>query len=269
MKTIDFFARNPVFRSEEFCAWRRSSSPHRIAKANNALLAYHVQAGHLIHIRRGLYATVPPGFDSEVLSVDPYLLASKLTEDALIAYHSALQLQGRAYSLHQRFPFLTKHPIRPLEFRGIHFVAVSIPQALLSTGREHFATETHRHAGGIIRTTNLERTTVDLLARPNLGGGLEEVWRSLELIEFLDLDQVVEYTLMLNSATTAAKVGFFLESHQQTLMVEPQHLERLEQHTPRSPHYMLRNHRKHGSFVKRWNLFAPRVLVNSSVEIPA
>jgi hypothetical protein len=38
---------------------------------------------------------------------------------------------------------------------------------------------------------------VDVLDRPRLSGGWEEVWRSLETIPFLDLDQVVQYALLL------------------------------------------------------------------------
>lgn len=258
MKTTTFFARNPVFRSTEFSAWRRSSLP----KADNALLAYHVRAGHLVRIRRGLYATVPPGFSPETASVDPYLLASKLTEDALLAYHSALQLQGRAYALHQRVLFLTEHPIRPFEFRGMRFVAVSFPQALLAAGQEHFAVETHRHAGGVVRTTNLERTMVDVLARPDLGGGWEEVWRSLESVEFFDLDQVVDYTLMLDSATTVAKVGFFLDQHRRELFVTEEHLARLERHVPAQPRYMDRRARTPGKRSTRWNLIVPPAIQN-------
>lgn len=53
------------------------------------------------------------------------------------------------------------------------------------------------------------------------------VWRSLESVEFFDLDHVIEYTLLLNNATTTAKVGFYLQQHRETLMVEELHLARL------------------------------------------
>ena len=45
----------------------------------------------------------------------------------------------------------------------------------------------------------------------NLSGSWEEIWRSLESIQFLDLEQVLRYTELLGNATTAARVGFFLE----------------------------------------------------------
>ena len=70
------------------------------------------------------------------------------------------------------------------------------------------------------RLTSLDRTLVDVLHRPDLAGGWEEVWRSLESVEYFDLDSVLEYALLLENATTAAKVGFFLEQHREPLMVE-------------------------------------------------
>ena len=64
-------------------------------------------------------------------------------------------------------------------------------------------------AGVDVRVTSLERTLVDLLDRPDLGGGWEEIWRSLESVEFYDLDRIVEYVTLLENSTTTAKVGFF------------------------------------------------------------
>ncbi len=57
--------------------------------------------------------------------------------------------------------------------------------------------------------------------------------RSLESVEFFDLDKVVEYALLLGNATTGAKVGFFLEQHREPLMVEDRHLKALQGLRPR------------------------------------
>ena len=65
--------------------------------------------------------------------------------------------------------------------------------------------------------TGLERTLVDVLNRPDLTGSWEEIWRSLESVEFFDLDKVAEYVHLLGNATTAAKVDFFLEQHREAL----------------------------------------------------
>ena len=61
-----------------------------------------------------------------------------------------------------------------------------------------------------VSVTGLERTFVDVLNRPDLTGSWEEIWRSLESVEFFDLDKVAVYVDLFGNATTAAKVGFFL-----------------------------------------------------------
>ena len=113
-------------------------------------------------------------------------------------------------------------------------------------------------SGMEVRVTSLERTLVDVLNRPDLSGGWEEIWRSLESVEFFDLDMVVEYTLLLENATTAAKVGFFLEQHRELLMVDEKHLKSLHVLRPRQPHYLDRDKRKSGRLVSGWNLVVPR-----------
>ncbi|MDO8723214.1 MAG: hypothetical protein Q7J31_13475 [Syntrophales bacterium] len=55
-----------------------------------------------------------------------------------------------------------------------------------------------------VRVTGLERTFVDVLYRPDLSGSWEEIWRSLETVEFFDLDKVAAYVVLLGNATTAA-----------------------------------------------------------------
>lgn len=112
-------------------------------------------------------------------------------------------------------------------------------------------------SGVDVRVTNLERTMVDVLDRPQLGGGWEEIWRSLESVEFFDLDAVVDYALLLGNATTIAKAGFFLEQHRERLMVEERHLEQLRKHGPRAPFYLSRSQRHPGKLVAGWNLVVP------------
>ena len=124
-----------------------------------------------------------------------------------------------------------------------------------------------RHRSGVeLLVTNLERSLVDVLDRPDLAGGWEEIWRSLESVEFFDLDQVIAYVLLLENATTAAKVGFFLEQHKEALMVEDVHLEHLRNQRPRQTHYFMRGKRDDCRWIREWNLMIPVEILNRSWE---
>jgi hypothetical protein len=72
VKVQDFFRENPVFRHEAFVAFLGTSGSS-CTKTREALLAYHVDAGHLPRVRRALYAVVPDGICPENHQVAPYL----------------------------------------------------------------------------------------------------------------------------------------------------------------------------------------------------
>ncbi|MCK5804095.1 MAG: type IV toxin-antitoxin system AbiEi family antitoxin domain-containing protein [Lentisphaeria bacterium] len=249
-----FLAKHPVFtRAELEDALRADYSTNR--DAMNARLAHHVRAGHVVQIQRGLYASVPAGTDPPSFVPDLWLVAAKLTADAVIAYHSAFQFHGRAYSVSNEYVFLSSQPMRPKEYRGCRFRRVAYPKALRTAGKEQFGAETVDRQGLDIRVASLERSLVDVLDRPDLGGGWEEIWRSIESVEYYDIQQVVNYALLLGNATTAARVGFFLEQHREQLMVDDSQLDRLKETRPRQPHYMKPG--TTGRLAADWNLIVP------------
>lgn len=262
----DFAAVNSVFSHEEFrAAYLRH--PHRNRRTVDSLLRLHTQAGSILRVRRGLYAAVPPGASAETFRVDPFLLATKLAPDATVAYHAALQLRGKSYSIWHRFSVVTRAATRPLTFQGSEFIAVRPPRAIANLPDMGGGIMSEPHAGGTVRVTTFERTLVDVLDLPNLGGGWEEIWRSLEMVEYFDLDAVLSYAGSLRSAVTAARVGFFLEQHREALSVEDRHLAALRQLAPRQPSYLDRR-RESGRLVKAWNLVVPqRVLDRAWAEV--
>lgn len=263
MKLKEFYSTHPVFTSEEFAA-ALTGQERRSKRTLESLLAYYTNGGQILRVRRGLYVSVPAGMNPNTCPVDPFLLAAKMTDDAVLAYHTALQLHGKAYSVRDEFLYCTKRLPRPAKFRGFTFRAVAFPKKLRGKGRESFSADTVDRMGMDVRVTSLERTLVDVLDRPSLGGGWEELWRSLDSVEFFNLDRVVEYALLLGNATTAAKVGFYLAQRREELMVTEKHLKPLREHRPQKPHYLERRARKSGRLVPEWNLIVPSEVIERS-----
>ncbi len=263
MRSLDFFDTHPVFRHAEFLEARAAHG--RSVHTSNNLLARHLKAGRLLRVRRGLYAVVPRGVDPVRASVDPYLVASHVADPAVVAYHAALQFFGKAHSVWRRFHYLTHNRTRPFSFRGLEFVGVQAPVAVRSQPDWGGGVVEVEHAGGRVRVTTLERALVDVLDEPPRGGGWEEIWRSLEMIEYCDLEAVVAYALALNSALTVARVGFFLEQRREPWMVEEVHLEALRAHAPVQPRY-LDSTRQPGRLIPRWNLIVPEYVLHRGWE---
>jgi predicted transcriptional regulator of viral defense system len=264
-KPTKFFAKHPVFGFEEFRAAHQSAGK-RSPQTTGSVLKQHVARGNLINVRRGVYARVPESADAATFRVDPYLLASRLAEDAVIAYHSALQFLGNAHSQSQRLTYLSGRRAKPFTFQDTEFVPVLVPAALRKLPDFGGGLREERRHGLVVRVTGYERTLVDVLDAPEYGGGWEEIWRSLEGIEFVDLDFIVDYALRLGSALTVARVGFFLEQHKDELLVEDRYLEALRAHAPAQPRYFERRRRKGGKLLSRWNLIVPEQVLTRSWE---
>ena len=264
MNSLTFFSQNPVFTHGEYL---NSCKPGavRSRRTPDSLLSYHVRRGHLLRLRRGLYAAVELGADPTIQPVDPFIIASKLADDSVLAYHTALEFHGKNYSVHEQIAYLTSIPAKSFRFRSQLYRAVSFPRKLIAGGQQLFEVKPLERSGIQIRVCSLERTLVDVLDRPDLGVGWEEIWRSLELVEYFALDRVLEYAVLLGNATTIAKVGFYLEQHRETLMVEEQHLKPLRERRPKSPHY-LGKRTENGEWVRDWNLIVPRNILNRSWE---
>ncbi len=263
MRPIDFFDTHPVFTHGEFVSEHTATG--RSAHTSNALLRKHLAAGRLIRVRRGVYAAVPRATDPDKAMVDPYLVATQLANDAVVAYHGALQFHGRTYSVARRFHYLTRGRARPSSFRGAEFVPVRAAPSLRDLPDLGGGILEQPHAGGTVRVTTLERALVDVFDAPDKGGGWEEIWRSLESVEFFDLDAVIDYTRTLGSAIAAARVGLFLDQHREPLMVEDAHLDRLRELGPKGPRYFDPK-RQPGKLVTAWNLVVPERILSRAWE---
>jgi len=157
MRPYEFFQQNPVFRFEAFAAFHAAAG--RARTSTWSLLRKHVAAGNLINVRRGIYAVVPAGMTPQTAPVDPYLLCSRLSDDA-----------------------------------------------------------------------------------------------------------VIDYAQKLGSAVAAARVGLFIEQHQDALMPQTRHLEALQRLRPRQERYFDRSLNRRGKLVRRWNLIVPEQILERSWE---
>lgn len=260
-----FFYSHPVFRHNEFAVWKAQQGTDNPRAIQNAL-QYYVDTGRLLNIRRGFYAVVPPTETSESLIVDPYLVAAKVNEDNVLAYHTALELHGIAYTIFDRFTFLTNKKIKPFEFQNHWFQPTTFPRRLKKPGRD-FGIESINRQELEIKVTSLARTFVDVLDRIEHSGGWEEVVRSLGKAVSLNMEEVIEYCLMLKNNILVAKVGFFLEQRQGAFAVKDDLLARLLKYKPLSPQ-SLASSREPGQLIKKWNLVMPIHVINQSWDEP-
>jgi predicted transcriptional regulator of viral defense system len=268
MKLEAFFAQHPVFTFEEVFRALSKNQPVNSSTLHNSL-AYHRERGHIIRIRRGLYYSVPQGIDSATYPVDPFLVASKLAPDAVVGYRTALAIFGKLHSISNEFIYLSNKPEKgPYMFQDVTYRKVSIPVSLKKKNNERFGVTSVDRLGQEVFVTSLERTLVDILDRPNLCGSWEEIWRSLESIEYFNIEEVVDYALLIENATTIAKLGFFLDTHREALLITDKNLEKLLKHRPKKPHYFETRRNTLQKLISKWNIIVPESLINRTWEEP-
>lgn len=256
--TSELIPRVPIFRIDELQAARLAASPSR-SRATASALTHQIQSGRLLKIRRGLYLTIPPGSSPGSVDIDPFVVASRLAPDAVVAYHAALQFHGRAHAPSNRLTCFTERRVRGFSFQGTRYVPVLMPPPARDLAELASGIESHRRQDVPVRVTSLARTMVDVLDAPRHGGSWEEIWQSLKSIGPIDLDFAVLYAIRLGCALTAARVGFFLEQHREELDVADRYLDALRRHAPRQPLY-LDQRREPGRLVSGWNLIVPEWL---------
>ncbi len=252
MKPAEFLHTHAIFSREEFAAAMGLRGPSAPATLTKHLQNWR-RDGRLHAVRRGVYVRLASGQGPSDVSVDPLVLASRLTADATLAYHTALEALGYAQSAFERLHFLTWSKSRPLRFQGRDYVPVR-PRERLRRVKDSFVVQLER-SGLTVRATSLERTLVDVLDRPDLAGGMEEVWRSLGAVEAVDFAVLAQYEELVSRPVLTARLGFVLESHARRWLTPSQLLAALEAKRPAGPVYLER--RQPGRLVRRWNLIVP------------
>jgi predicted transcriptional regulator of viral defense system len=163
------------------------------------------------------------------------LAASRLRRGAVIAYHSALELHGSAYT----------------EGYEVHVIAPGEPGVLEVAGfscgfikpRRAFTRRDGELKDGVtvvdVRVTTVERSTADLLVRYELAGGTEELFNSLDLVTRVDAAALVRRMRTIGNAAAAGALGYWLEREQQRLGVPNTALRQLHAMAPRHAQYAL------------------------------
>lgn len=260
-KAKQFLSAHPVFTRAEFAA-AFGHEPKASTVAN--LLAHHARAGHIKRVGMEVYATVPAHLPAEQWVVDRFAAASKLRSDGVLAYHSALELHGLAYSEFNEVQLVSEGRTQRVE---LSFGACRFIKPLKALARKaHTMTVLIDRHGVHIRVTAVERTVVDVLHRSELAGGVEEVLESLKMVKYLDPEKVADYALLLKNHTVAAVTGWWLESRRNDLGVTDAVLNRLRKKIPQSKHYALGATPGNAVWVDAWRVLLPLRAVDSSFE---
>ncbi len=207
--------------------------------------------GYIGSVKKGLYYTIPHGFSVEDYKADKYLIASRLSPAAVIAYHSALEFHGVAQSVFNQVFVLTRARMANLDFQGTQFTGV--------IGHLNFGCMNLMREGVAIRVTDRERTLVDCIDRLRYAGGLEEYFKSAEGFPSINFQRIEEYLKRYKKINLYAKVGFLLTLFEKKWSF-PADVRRRMRNKIRKKVYYLDHEKKENVLNKEWNLMIPENL---------
>ena len=250
-----FFSAHPVFRRAEYAAAVGREPGDKVV---TAMLAQHLKAGNIRRVAREVFASVPKHANARTWSVDRFLAASRLRPGGVIAYHSALELHGYAYSEGYDVQVIAPGEPRMFEANGLTCRFVRPPRGFTGpNGAETDGVTVVDRLGLDVKVTTLERTIADLFDRHDLAGGAEELFNSLDLVARVDAGALVQHARARGNAAAAGALGFWLEQEQERLGV-PQHaLEDLRALAPSRPRYALGAKPGSARTARHWNVILP------------
>jgi predicted transcriptional regulator of viral defense system len=172
-----------------------------------------VAANQARRLKRGLYAVLEPAYwhrpDAGFVA-NWYLAAARLAEpaDYFLAYYTAMEN-------HQ----MLQHPLTTvIAATTTQRPAVDVGPATFRfvklAKRKFFGVEKRQiQRGKTVNVSDLEKTFLDAADRPDLCGGIEEVFRGFDRqARALDGDRILRYTMRLGSPTITKRLGFLLEA---------------------------------------------------------
>jgi len=128
---------------------------------------------------------------------------------------------------------------------------------------------TRTYADGTVRVTTMERTLVDVLADPDYGGSWDEIYQSVTRADQIDVEAVAAYCQLRDGGPALrAKVGFFLDQHQELWGVSASDLDRFRPSGPSAQKFVFDTFdRKRTHYVEEWNLVVPVEVVERQWEL--
>ena len=184
-------------------------------KVVTTMLAQHLKAGNIRRVARGVFASAPAHRHASDLVVDRFLAASRLRADAVIAYHSALELHGCAYTDAPDVQALPRAEPTTFETQDLACRFLRLPKGFVAA-RDVVQLD---RQGLAVDVTTLERPLADCFDRHDLAGGAEELINSLALVECLKTDELFRQARGLRNASAAGALGWWLEREQTRLGV--------------------------------------------------
>lgn len=175
------------------------------------LLSDMTSRGLLMRIKDGVYYIIPYEENAETFMPDWHILVKYLVKDAkhYIGYYSALQIHNLITQPSLKEQIVVAKQIRPSEIK-----IKDITFQFIYHNESHFFGEKKTWIDNFnkVSCSDIEKTIIDCLFKPDYAGGIVEVARAIySTKEKLDYKKLLEYTIKFDSQAVVKRLGYILE----------------------------------------------------------
>jgi predicted transcriptional regulator of viral defense system len=185
--------------------------PDSKANAVRELLSDMTKRGLLMRLKQGIYYIVPYEQNAETFMPDWHLIAEHLVNNAkyYIGYYSALQIHNLITQPSLKEQIVVSKQLRPSEIK-----IKNIPFQFIYHNEKHFfgSKKIWNDSFNKVICSDLEKTFIDCLFKPDYAGGIVEVARALYTSkDRINFDTLLEYAKKFDSQAVIKRLGFILE----------------------------------------------------------
>ena len=189
----------------------KKALPKSKDSALRELLRDMTRRGLLMRVKRGLYYVIPYEQDPETFMPDWHLLAEYLVNNAhyYIGYYSALQVHNLITQPSLKEQIVVSEQLKPstLKVKSTDF-------QFIYHNEQHFfgAKKLWIDNFNKVLCSDLEKTIVDCIFKPDYAGGIVEIARAIFISrEKIKYNILLDYVIKFNSQAVIKRLGFLLE----------------------------------------------------------
>ena len=224
--------------------------PQSGESALRELLSDMAKRGLLMRVKRGLYYIIPYEQEAESFMPDWHLIAEYLVKDAehYIGYYSAMQIHNLITQPSLKEQIVVSKQIRPstIKIKNVRF------QFIYHNEKHFFGTKkTWIDNFNKVICSDLEKTFVDCLFKPDYAGGIVEISRAIYMSrDKINYGKLLNYTEKFKSQAVIKRLGFLLE----LLEIDSNIIDEL--HKVKTTSYILLDTElpKTGKMISRWSI---------------
>ena len=224
--------------------------PQSKGSAVRELLSDMTKRGLLMRLKKSIYYIIPYEQNSETFMPDWHLIAEHIVKetDYYIGYYSALQIHNLITQPSLKEQIVVSKQMRPsaLKIKNVSF-------QFIYHNRKHFfgARKMWIDNFNKVYCSDLEKTIVDCLFKPDCAGGIVEVARAIySSKDKLNFNVLFDYTKKFKSQAVIKRLGFLLE----LLEINNNIIDKLQK--AKTASYVLLDTElpKSGKMISRWSI---------------